>query len=85
MTLQFGHNDQKPAKGIPLAQYAANLGRLDAEEQRKWEQDTGRSSPDDDDDDDDDVDVHDSISCVAPPHSEVTSLGGLMRRHERGG
>lgn len=31
MTIQFGHNDQKPAKNISLAQYGTNLGRLAAD------------------------------------------------------
>lgn len=53
---------------------AANLGRLDAEEQRKWERDLAPG---------DDIDVHDSISNVAP-RSEATTFGGLIRRHERG-
>lgn len=28
VTLQFGHNDQKPAKGISITQYEANLERM---------------------------------------------------------
>lgn len=31
MTIQFGHNDQKPAKNLTLAQYGTNLGRLAAD------------------------------------------------------
>lgn len=28
VTVQFGHNDQKPAKGISLAQFEANLEKM---------------------------------------------------------
>lgn len=31
VTIQFGHNDQKPDKNISLAEYQANLGRLAGE------------------------------------------------------
>lgn len=69
-----------PPSGRSSVVNAAKLGRLDAEEQRKWDRETSGNG-----DDDDGVDVNDSISCVAPPKSEITTLGGLMRRHERGG